>query len=55
MDNKTSKVNSITAIGFLSIALVLSADQTGKDYDLMDALINYTDSLTLVNKAEAGK
>lgn len=40
------KFTSITAIGFLSIALVFSADQTGRDWDLIDSLIGYMDAKT---------
>ena len=40
-------VQSYTVIGFLSIALVFSADHSNKGRDLIDALIDYTDAKSL--------
>lgn len=42
-----SKVTNVTLIGFLSIALLFSADQTNRDWDLIDALIGYVDAKTV--------
>jgi len=46
------KVINITVIGFLSIALVFSADRTGGELDLIDAIIDYTVASTNLIKGE---
>jgi hypothetical protein len=40
------KTTNIAVIGFLSVALLFSADQTGRDWDLIDSLIGYIDAKT---------
>ncbi len=46
-------VTNFTVIGFLSVALVFSADVTGKDRDLIDAIVDYVDTKTLLLKAQS--
>ena len=41
-------ISNVCVVSFLSVALVFSANRTGKDIDLIDALIDYTQSLTVI-------
>tara|TARA_R110000823_G_scaffold261418_7_gene382169 strand:- start:1062 stop:1229 length:168 start_codon:yes stop_codon:yes gene_type:complete len=46
MKESPVKTTNIAVIVFLSIALVFSADQTGREWDLIDSLIGYMDAKT---------
>ena len=45
------KIN-IKVIGFMSLALLFSADRTGQDVDLIDAVIDYVMASALEIKGE---
>lgn len=49
---KGYKSRNISVIGFLSIALVFSADTTDGGRDLIDSLVDYVDAQTEQTRGE---